>query len=90
MFDQTIDLERIAKTLTFTGWKAMRRLAVDKRPQPKLGDMVFEYTSINSAPYIDKVGVLIEDSDCIGKIQTLDGRVVSWSNHSFGLLPETM
>jgi hypothetical protein len=77
--------ERIAKALCFASWHARRMDIRDAiRRKPIVGEMVFEWTTIDTPPYIDKVGVLVSE----GEIRTLDGRIAYWQNHQFGLVPE--
>lgn len=76
-------LEKIAKALYFAGYFASTR----NYTQPKIGDLVFEVTSVQnkSIPFVDRVGTLKQGD----VIETLDGRDIPWSNHRFKTIPES-
>jgi hypothetical protein len=80
-----MELERIAKALVFSSFFAKYCIKDALPAKPRNGDFVYEWTSIRTPPYLDKVGILVE----MNTIETLDGRIIHWENASFRRIPES-
>lgn len=99
MEDVTLDksLELISAA-TFFAWKNTicgdpspnQQNYMDRADNPVIGDYVLEITSEGFEKPINRIGKLISKDNHIWKIETLDGRIYTWENCRFIVIPEDL